>query len=68
MKYFQKYIQEYMYSELLYEGFLKGDLKSHLSRPSSFAIVLGHKLGKLNEDVCFAEAIAGVLVGLSESE
>ena len=41
-----------MYSELLYEGFLKGDLKSHLSRPSSFAIVLGHKLGKLNEDMC----------------
>ena len=38
-----------MYSELLYEGSLKGYLKSHLSRPSSFAIVLGHKLGKLNE-------------------
>ena len=52
MKYFQKYIQEYMYSELLYEGFLKGDLKSHLSRPSSLAIVLGHKLGKLNEGMC----------------
>ena len=46
MKYFQKYIQEYMYSELLYEGSLKGYLKSHPSKPSRFAIVLGNKLGK----------------------